>query len=217
MWMIEMFLDSLSVDFVSVRSTMQAQERISAVKRFTSGNNRCSALVTTFNCGGTGLNLHDVCARVIVMEPAMNLNTLFQAIDRVQVSPQKVWILFQNHTFSRYQEHNNTRKILPQIAAQLRHRIQDKVTAELQKAKELVLIGDVDPSEERPDEDIAVEGENEVLEGSVIDKFANEHLQKLLGQRFSSLAFENAEDLGNREHASSQKKRKRSDESDQEA
>lgn len=60
------------------------------------------ALVTTFNCGSIGLNLHDHCSRVVIMEPALNLNTLFQAIGRIhrlgQMEPQWVWI-FRSHQF----------------------------------------------------------------------------------------------------------------------
>jgi len=75
----------------------------------------------------------------------------------------------------------------------------------------MLLTENIDAKKERPDEDIAVETKNEAPKGFIINKFANEYLQKLLEQQFSSLDFKNAEDLGNRGH---QKKRKRSNASD---
>ncbi|KAF4231039.1 hypothetical protein CNMCM6805_000357 [Aspergillus fumigatiaffinis] len=76
---------------------------------------------------------HAECSRVILLEPPLNLNTLFQAVARVhrlgQRSSQKVWSIFQEHTISRWLECNNTLKILPQFSAQLHDLLKPMVMA----------------------------------------------------------------------------------------
>jgi hypothetical protein len=60
------------------------------------------------------------------------LNTLLQSVGRVakrlgKTEPQKVWILFQDHTTCRYIEANSTKKALPQIAAELHETVREFV------------------------------------------------------------------------------------------
>lgn len=127
MWQTEMFLDSLSIDFVCLRSSTKEAERISAIEHFTNLRNRCVAPLSTYACIGHGINIHKTCPRVICLEGTLDYNMLLQAIGRVhrlgQPAAQKIWIMFQDHTISRYLEWNDARKMTPQVAAQLRKKI----------------------------------------------------------------------------------------------
>lgn len=62
MWMVEMFLDAIGMELVSIWSCMSFGQCTNAVNDFTSTENTCQALVTTFNCSSMGLNLHDQCS-----------------------------------------------------------------------------------------------------------------------------------------------------------
>ncbi|CAG8881166.1 unnamed protein product, partial [Penicillium egyptiacum] len=76
--------------------------------------------------------MHAQCSRIIVMESALNHNSLFQTIGRIhrlgQRDEQRAWLLFMDHTIQRYMEFNNTTKILPQIAAQYRPFLERQVS-----------------------------------------------------------------------------------------
>lgn len=61
-------------------------------------------------------------SNLVLMEPDQHINGQFQAIDRIhrigQTQPQRVWILFMEHTINRYIDYKNFEKILPQIAGE---------------------------------------------------------------------------------------------------
>lgn len=99
-WLVEMFLAALGVDFQVIRAGMSVEARSTAIQQFTNLESTTTVLVTTFNCGALGLNMH------------ANWNA---------------WILFQDHTIQRFTEYNYTNKILPQIAAQFRPWLQAQV------------------------------------------------------------------------------------------
>jgi hypothetical protein len=73
------------------------------------------------------------CSRLVLMEAAQNYNSVFQTVGRIhrlgQTQPQKAWLLFQDHTIQRLMEHNSTRKILPQVAAQFRPWLQTHISS----------------------------------------------------------------------------------------
>lgn len=119
-----MFLSTLPIDFVVVRAGIPNSLRSNAITRFNDPSSSTQALLTTYNCGATGLNIHTQYSRIILMESALNHNSLFQTIGRIhrlgQREEQRAWLLFMDHTIQRYMEFNNTTKILPQIAAQYR-------------------------------------------------------------------------------------------------
>ena len=121
-WIIEMVLQRLCIKTVSITAAKTPEERALAAAEFNNPNSACQVLNTTYNTGGTGLNLHACCAIVILMEPAPNFNLETQAIGRVhrigQAQPQKAYRIFQDHTINRYMSGNNFRKMLPQLAAQ---------------------------------------------------------------------------------------------------
>lgn len=121
-WLVEMFLRALSLNYVTIAAGSSMDDRSDAATKFTDPRSSCTVLLTTYNLGGMGLDLHRECSRVVLMEPALNLNAEFQAIGRVyrlgQREPQKVWRLFQDYTIAHWVEWNSQRRILPQVAAQ---------------------------------------------------------------------------------------------------
>lgn len=105
MWLVEMFLDSIGVNYVTIRATMTDSAQREAAEQFISVDSKCDVLLTSYQCGTHGLNLHGQCSRVVLLEPPLNMNTLFQAVGRVhrlgQGVEQKAWILFQEYSISR--------------------------------------------------------------------------------------------------------------------
>ncbi|KAL4963587.1 uncharacterized protein BDV14DRAFT_190863 [Aspergillus stella-maris] len=116
LWVTEMFLNSLSMPFVTVwlSPSMKAAERKTAIKKFTAIRNGAQILLTNFNCRAKSLTLHTVCSRM----------RLFEAIGAIhrpgQKQAQKVWLLFQNRTFSRWVEGNNTLNKVGWVAARMK-------------------------------------------------------------------------------------------------
>jgi hypothetical protein len=113
----------------------------------------------------------------MVMEAAMNVNTILQAIGRVhrlgQTKEQKIWILFAEHTFNRYIEWNNTRKMLSQLAGENAGVLASKVREMVGKT-----------------------GSDSDARRDVIEKETESMLMKLLGQSRSRMGFDNWLDLG---------------------
>ncbi|RHZ46015.1 C-terminal helicase domain-containing protein [Aspergillus thermomutatus] len=133
LWLTEMFLDSLGVRYATIRAQMGENARREAAERFTKPISDCEVLLTSYQCGAHGLNLHSECSRVVLLKPPLNMNTLFQAVGQVhrlgQREAQKAWVLFQEHSISRWIECNNVVKALPQFAAQLHDLLKPLVLA----------------------------------------------------------------------------------------
>jgi hypothetical protein len=129
-WLVEMFLAALGVDFQVIRAGMSLEARSTSIELFTNPESTTTVLLTTFNCGALGLNMHANCSRIVLLEGSQNYNSVFQTVGRIhrlgQSEPQKAWILFQDHTIQRFMEYNCTKKILPQIAAQFRPWLQSQ-------------------------------------------------------------------------------------------
>lgn len=119
---------------VSITASKGPEERAAAVAEFTSPRSACQVLVTTYNCGATGLNLRNSCYVAILMESAPNYNLEAQAIRRLhrigQKRPQRAYRLFQDHTIARYLHNNNFKKMMPQIAVQCRDTFEAEVENE---------------------------------------------------------------------------------------
>ena len=117
-----MFLNSLSIDFATVKADLSPDPRSEEIAKFTNKDSTCKVLVTTYNLGATGLNMHAEYTSVVCLESPTNFSAFLQAVGRVhrlgQSTLQKVWFLVQDSTIQRWSEFNNTVKILPQIAAQ---------------------------------------------------------------------------------------------------
>jgi superfamily II DNA/RNA helicase len=82
-WLVEIILDALCIPFVSLKSSMTADQRVETADLFNNPNASCSALVTNFTVGALGINIHDVCGLAVMMETAVNVCTLLQAIGRL--------------------------------------------------------------------------------------------------------------------------------------
>lgn len=121
-WLVQMLLDALSLEFASITSPMGVSDRTEAINRFNDTNNNCSVFITTYTLGAFGLNLQNNCSRLILMESAINYNRVFHAMGRMhrlgQKEPQKIWYLFQDSTIQRWMEWRNLSKVRDQIAAQ---------------------------------------------------------------------------------------------------
>ncbi|PIG89681.1 hypothetical protein AARAC_003424 [Aspergillus arachidicola] len=150
MWMTEMFLDALSIPYVVIRSQMTADQRNEAVAAFTASISPYKVLLTTYTCGAFG-----------------------------QTKEKQVWILFGDHTISRFIEYNMHKKVLPEIAAQIRPKIIASVMKTISTNKE-----------DNTDDD------SEPIEATLINKEADEELSRLLGQSRSRLYFSDIYDLG---------------------
>lgn len=103
----------------SLRAGMATQERSLVAAQFNDPEYSMDALVVTYAMCSLGLNLHHTCNHVALMEPAVNANTVLQAIGRVhrlgQQRRQQVWILSSPHTFDHFVEGNQCRKMVAQI------------------------------------------------------------------------------------------------------
>lgn len=72
------------------------------------------------------------------LEPAKNINTELQAIGRIhrlgQEHPQRVWILFTDHSYDRSRQYSNIKKMIQQIAAGNSTSIANKVGHDVESA-----------------------------------------------------------------------------------
>ncbi|KAJ5683373.1 Helicase C-terminal [Penicillium macrosclerotiorum] len=122
-----MFLDALSLDFVSIRAGIPSEIRTAAIKQFTKEVSTTNVLVTTYNYGATGLNMHVNYGRVVLIEPTLNFNSLFQTIGRIhrlgQTAPQRAWVAAQFHD-----------PLSERIAAQAAHTTQTPAAAPPQQS-----------------------------------------------------------------------------------
>lgn len=169
-WMVEMFVCRLGLRTVSVTASKSPEERAAAVAEFTSARSACQVLITTYNCGATGLNLHASCHVVILLESAPNFNLETQAIGRVhrvgQMHPQRAYRFFQDHTIGRYLHYNNFKKMMPQIAAQYR----DVFEEEVENVAEL----NAEEADDDEDDDLDTKGRR-------IDSLCEAKLRSLMG------------------------------------
>ncbi|KAK2883375.1 hypothetical protein FQN49_000015 [Arthroderma sp. PD_2] len=90
-------------------------------RRFNDSTKQCDVLLTTYACGAVGLNLHKACHSVVLLEPALNINTTLQAIGRIhrlgQRFEQEVRIIFNRHSWDRYIEYNSAKKMVCQLVS----------------------------------------------------------------------------------------------------
>ncbi|KAK2759393.1 hypothetical protein FQN54_002871 [Arachnomyces sp. PD_36] len=110
------FLNKLGYNVKIIHAGLKPEERADVARSFNDPDSKDQILVTSFACAVTGLNLHGACSDVVLLEPSKNYNTDLQAIMRVhrvgQKKEQKVWILFQDHTYDRIRHSRNTRKMI---------------------------------------------------------------------------------------------------------
>lgn len=121
-WLVEMFLVAMGIKYRRIHPGLFPQTRVNIVASFNSPESEATVLLTTYSCDSLGLNDHRAFSNLVLMEPDQHINGQFQAIDRIhrigQTQPQRVWILFMEHTINRYIDYKNFEKILPQIAGE---------------------------------------------------------------------------------------------------
>ncbi|OJJ37321.1 hypothetical protein ASPWEDRAFT_448938 [Aspergillus wentii DTO 134E9] len=182
LWYVELFLSNIGVEFEVIRSSMTDMERTAAASRFVDPKLNVKILLTTFACGAQGLNLHTTCSRVIIIEPALNLSTVFQGAHRVhrmgQKERQKIWILFGEHTVSRWIEANSARKAMPQVASDISHYLQPLIESG------------------RKRREAAGQADSIQAEDELINIETTKHMCAILGQRRSRLHMGELTDLG---------------------
>ncbi|GLI77524.1 hypothetical protein PoHVEF18_005814 [Penicillium ochrochloron] len=130
-WLVEMFLVAMGIKYRRIHPGLLPQNRVDIVASFKSAESEARVLLTTYRCGSLGLNDHRAFSNLVLMEPDQHINGQFQAIDRIhrigQQQPQRVWILFMEHTINRYIDYKNIEKILPQIAGEQHHNFAPKI------------------------------------------------------------------------------------------
>jgi len=107
---------------LSMRSDHSQNDRSDTLKRFKTKGSPYDVLLVSMRLGSYGLNFHDDCCKLIIVEQPFNLNTLIQAIGRVfrvgQQRAQEILILVIYDTNDYDQFMTNVAKIAPQLAAE---------------------------------------------------------------------------------------------------
>jgi hypothetical protein len=67
---------ALGVEFEVIRASMSLEARSVAIQRSTSLENTTTVLLTTFNCGALGLNMHANCSRIVLLEGSQKYNSV---------------------------------------------------------------------------------------------------------------------------------------------
>ena len=121
-WHCEMFLQALQFNVLSLRSAHSEDEKTRIITKFNDPAAKVDILITTYRCCSVGVNLHAACHDVVMLQPAINANTVLQAIGRVhrlgQTHVQDIHILFSDHTFDRFVEMRQATKMIAQIEGQ---------------------------------------------------------------------------------------------------
>ncbi|GFF87009.1 LOW QUALITY PROTEIN: hypothetical protein IFM47457_07354 [Aspergillus lentulus] len=144
MWMTEMVLDAISVPYVTIGSQMGE----AAESEFTDTRSSCRILLTSYQCGAHGLNLHAKCSRVILLKPSRISIRFFRRWDASTASGSEA--------ARRGLECNNTLKALPQFSAQLHDLLKPIVMSTRVK-------------DDGEDEEAADQAEAEVIQRAVVD------------------------------------------------
>ncbi|UPL03878.1 hypothetical protein LCI18_014812 [Fusarium solani-melongenae] len=115
-------LTYLGVRSLHIRSSHPMAERTKAIRRFSNPNEDVGALITSFQLGGFGINLHGACHHGIIVEYPQNLSTLLHAIGRLwrlgQTRPVEWDLLYLRLSFDGYQMARMARKYAPIIVAE---------------------------------------------------------------------------------------------------
>ncbi|EFR05557.1 hypothetical protein MGYG_08572 [Nannizzia gypsea CBS 118893] len=200
LWLALLLLDLLEFKALVIHAGMDADEREQAARNFNDPAHDCQVLLTTYACGGVGLNLHGDCNTVILVEPALNVNTIIQAIGRLhrlgQQQEQEVFILFLQHSWDRFIEHNSAKKMVGQIVADNADMF-DKFLAEIQARVEHKWMSL--PSERNQYNEATAKIVNSAcirLKSDFLNYAANSMLMQMLGQKHSRLAWREPKTLG---------------------
>lgn len=197
-WLVYLLLRSLGLVVDVIHAGMKPEERVAAVKKFNDSKSDSQIFLTTYSCGGIGLNLHHMCSDLVLLEPAVSVNITKQAFGRInrlgQAKEQQIWILFQQHSFNRSEEFNAAKKMINELSSEfsgsfasyVQDAIDEAVTQHKTANSKEATVG-----EETIQIEAAADAEAEALI-TVCDRL----LQAMLGQNGSRLAWDDWHDLG---------------------
>lgn len=101
---------------------MDASERAEVIERFNDPKSDVQVLVTSLKVSTFGLNLQGCCSDLIVVGVADNVNAMMQVIGRIhrlgQTREQRVWVLTLARSYDNILQHNQTTKMLQQVAGE---------------------------------------------------------------------------------------------------
>jgi hypothetical protein len=80
MWLTEILLGLLDIKFAAIQASTLLDERSRIMRLFNDANHPTLILLTTFRTCSLSINLQRACSRIVVLEPAHNINTLLQVI-----------------------------------------------------------------------------------------------------------------------------------------
>jgi hypothetical protein len=101
---------------------MEPLERLDTIKKFNDPDSGVDVLVTSLLSSSFGLNLQYCCNHLVILAAAENANVILQVIGRLrrlgQTKMQKVWVVTLARSYDNLLQHNQTVKILAQIAGE---------------------------------------------------------------------------------------------------
>lgn len=116
-------LRSFNIEAQVLHAKMSPAERESLIKQFTTANDECPVLITTFALNSSGLNLQTLCRNLHMLDTPTSESTSAQAIGRLwRLGQQKIVKVYEYHvpdTFSSRQVLRNAAKAIPGLVAQL--------------------------------------------------------------------------------------------------
>ncbi|WEW60075.1 hypothetical protein PRK78_005559 [Emydomyces testavorans] len=185
-FLVEGYVKLLALEVLSLRAGMSMTDRDSVVAKFNNPESGVQILIATYSTCSVGLNLHQNCSDVVMLEPAIDYNATFHAIGRVhrlgQTQPQNIWILSGANTFDRFVEFKSTMKMVSQIVGMGPNVFTDLVPERTQA--------------ERDRNGHNAEGVVASDVSSLLNAKAAQIIQQLLGQETSRLDWEDVTDLG---------------------
>ena len=102
-----------------LRVSMFTQKKFAVKTKFTDFKNDVKILLMIYLICLLELNLHHMCHAVVIIESALNTNTIIQTIEQVHHLSQKyhqnIWILFDKNTFNQFVKYNAVIKMIDQI------------------------------------------------------------------------------------------------------
>jgi hypothetical protein len=120
--MMEEVMRLMEFRVVSIRANHNQAQRETAIKRFNDPVHPAEVLVTSLQLAFQGINLHEACSDMILVESPSALNTIFQAMSRIsrigQRFPQSVWILTMGSSYDEYLEARAAGKYYAQLLAE---------------------------------------------------------------------------------------------------
>src|SRR5438034_8907958 len=83
------FIKTLKFKILMLRVSMSTQKRSAVKTEFADSENDVKILLVTYSICLLELNLHHMCHAIVILEPALNMNTIIQMIEQVHHLNQK--------------------------------------------------------------------------------------------------------------------------------